>query len=87
MNKPTPSKLEQELEATQDLMATRSLLGRLQIEKKTNKDTRLVKRLFEKTQKLRVRKPKPKRRLNHRVVVVSIGGQNVEDENDYKKVG
>jgi len=83
----TARKMEQELADTQDLIAVRSILGRQRIEKKVNKDTRLVKKLFRKTQKPRVLKPEVERRLKHRVAVISSGGQNVEDENGFQKVG
>lgn len=84
----TTRKMEKELEDTQDLMTAQSLLGRLKVEKKVNKDTRLAKKLFRKTQKkTRVLKPKPKRRQQKRVVVLSVGGQSVEDEDGFQKVG
>lgn len=87
MNKPMPSKLDRELKDTQDEIALQKLAGRLGIEKKVIKDTKLAKKLFEKTQTPRVKKPKPKRRLKNRVAPHSHRGENIEDENDFKKVG
>lgn len=86
MNKPTPSKLDQELKDTQDKMALQKIAARMNVERQVIKDTKLAKKLFEKTQKPRVRKPKPKRRLKSRIAPISHRGENIEDENDFKTV-
>ena len=86
MKKQTPSKLDRELKATQALMSMRRLAPYLQAEKKVMKETKLAKKLFERTQTPRVRKPKPKRRLKNGFAHISHRGVNIEDENDYKTV-
>ncbi len=86
MSKPTRSKIDRELEKTQALLSMRRLAPYLQAERQVMKDTRLAKKLFEKTQKPRIRKPKVKRRLKNRTASRSRRGKNTEDENDYKSV-
>lgn len=86
MNKPTLSNLDRELKDTQDKIALQKIAARMNIERQVTKDTKLAKKLFEKTQTPRVRKPKPKRRLKNRVAPHSHRGENIEDENDFKTV-
>jgi len=73
MSKPTRSKLDKELQKTQDRIAVAKIMERLRVERQVTRDTKLAKKLLVKTQKPRVLKPKPRRR-----------NTEVEDEDDHK---
>jgi hypothetical protein len=88
MNKQTLSKEERQEQELRERHLARVALEKRAIERKANKEARFFKKIAARTQQLRVIKPKPQRKLKKGVTVAvnSIGGQNVEDENEWENI-
>lgn len=66
----------------EEILAARRVQHNSKHEKKVRKEGRMMRRLAHKSLKVRVHKPKPKRRPKKLVTTVSVGGVPVEDNED-----
>jgi len=86
MNKQTPSKAEKEQERIDRLVREHRISQMMADKKRVEREGRIMRSVARKIAKKRVHKPKPVRRLKNSFAIVSIGGVNVEDENDFQEL-
>ncbi len=65
-----------------EILSARRVMHNMEHKEKVHKEGRLMRRIARKSVKVRVFKPKPVRRPNKMVTVVSVGGVPVEEEED-----